>query len=360
MRVYNIAVLPGDGIGKDVIAEGVKALTTVAEVHGGFRLEMRQFPWSCEYRLQHGRMMPDDGLKILANFQAIYFGAGGFPGVPDDISLWEFLMPIRKGFDLYANVRPVKLLAGIPGPLRTTAPIDMICVRENTEGEYVACGGREYVGTPHEIALQTSVFSRRGTERIVRYAFEMALKRRRLDGRRPKVTSATKSNALQYSMVFWDEVFADVSKDYPQVDSEKQHVDALAARMVTKPESLDVIVASNLFADILSDLGGAIQGSLGIPPGANLNPERKYPSLFEPIHGSAPDIAGKGIANPIAAIWAGALMLDFIGESASADLLMRGVESVTGARQVLTPDLGGTATTWDVGAAICAAVRALR
>lgn len=358
MNVYRVALLPGDGIGRDVIEEGIKTLRVVSEVHGGFRLETEQFPWSCEYRLQTGKMMPANGLRILSDFHALYFGAAGFPGVPDDVSLWEFLMPLRKGFDLWANVRPVKLLDGIPGPLRKSASdIDMVCIRENTEGEYAACGGREHVGTPHEVAIQTSVFTRHGAERVIRYAFETALKRAR-PGRRPKVTSGTKSNALQYSMVFWDEVFEQVARDYPGVDAEKNHVDALAARMVTKPESLDVMVASNLFADILSDLGGAIQGSLGIPPSGNLNVERKHPSLFEPVHGSAPDIAGKGIANPIAAIWAGAMMLEFLGEPEAANLVMRGIEKVTGSRQVLTPDLGGTATTWDMGDAIRAAIRA--
>jgi tartrate dehydrogenase/decarboxylase/D-malate dehydrogenase len=361
MNIYHIALLPGDGIGKDVIGEGIKTLDVVAEVHGGFRLESKGFPWSCEYRLHHGSMMPANALRILSDFQALYFGAAGFPGVPDNVSLWEFLMPLRKGFDLWANVRPVKLLAGIPGPLRdkTAADIDMICIRENTEGEYAACGGREHMGTAHEVAIQTGIFTRLGTERIIRYAFQTAAKRNWPNGRRPKVTSGTKSNALQYSMVFWDEVFEQVAREFPGVDAEKNHVDALAARMVTNPESLDIIVASNLFADILSDLGGAIQGSLGLPPGANLNPERLHPSLFEPVHGSAPDIAGKGIANPIAAIWAGGMMLDFLGESEAAGLLMRAVETVTASRKVLTPDLGGTATTWEMGDAIRAAVRQL-
>jgi tartrate dehydrogenase/decarboxylase/D-malate dehydrogenase len=351
MRSYKIALIPGDGIGQEVIPAGLKALQTVARSDSGFTLETESFPWGCQYYLAHGVMMPADGMETLRRFDAIYFGAVGLPAsVPDHISLWGLILPIRKAFDQYANVRPVRLLPGIPGHLRTKGAkeIDFVVIRENTEGEYSGAGGRVHAGTPQEVAIQTTIFTRAGVERIIRYAFDLARTRRK------KVTSATKSNAMQHVMVFWDEVFSAVAKDYPDVATEKWHVDALAARFVTHPQTLDVVVGSHLFGDILSDLGGALMGSLGMPASANINPERRYPSMFEPVHGSAPDIMGKGIANPIAAIWAGALMLDFLGEATAARRLRAAVESVTAAGRVLTPDLGGSAHTTDVTDAVCA------
>lgn len=357
MRHYRVALLPGDGIGQDVIAEGVETLTLLAENRGDFRLELESFDWSCAYYLQHGRMMPSDALKTLEEFDAIYLGAVGFPGVPDHESLWGMLLPIRQSFDLYVNIRPIRLLPGTEGPLRGRGAddINFVCIRENTEGEYAGVGGRLRQGAPDEVALQTSVYTRPATERIIRYAFELA----RREGRR-KVTSATKSNAQQYGMVFWDEVHAAVAAEYPDIATEKWHIDALAARFVTHPQTFDVVVASNLFGDILTDIGGALQGSLGIPPSANLHPDpatRRGPALFEPVHGSAPDIAGKGIANPIAAIWSAQLMLEYLGERDAAASLMRAIETVTAAGQVRTPDLGGRATTHEMGEAVRAAVR---
>jgi tartrate dehydrogenase/decarboxylase / D-malate dehydrogenase len=356
MRTYSVAEIPGDGIGKDVIDVGRKVLEAAQEVHGDFRLEFRTFPWSCTYYLEHGQMMPDDGLKILEAFDAIYLGAVGFPTlVPDHVSLWGLLLPIRKTFDLYVNLRPCKLLPGTRGILRDKGAedIDFVCVRENTEGEYAGVGGRVHVGTPHEVAIQGIVFTRPAVERIMRYAFELA----RREGRQ-KVTSVTKSNAMQHNMVFWDEVFGEVARDYPEIAHEQVHVDAMAARMVRNPETLEVVVASNLFADILTDLAGALQGSLGVPPSANINPDRNVPGFFEPVHGSAPDIAGQGIANPIATIWAGAMMLDYLGEQEAARRIIAAIEAVTGEGRVLTPDLGGTAKTWQVGDAVCEKLRA--
>ncbi|QBD78875.1 tartrate dehydrogenase [Ktedonosporobacter rubrisoli] len=359
MRYHRIALLPGDGIGQDVIAEGVQTLNLLASLAGDFRLETQSFDWSCEYYLQHGRMMPPEALNTLREFDAIYFGAVGFPTVPDHVSLHGMLLPIRQEFDLYVNLRPIRLLPGLEGPLRgrTTADVNFVCVRENTEGEYARSGGRIQVGTPQEVATQTAIFTRQGTERIIRYAFELA----RREGRH-KVTSATKSNALQYSMVFWDEVYSAVAAEYPDITADKWHVDALAARFVTHPQTLDVVVSSNLFGDILTDLGGALQGSLGLPPSGNIHPvaeTRRGPSLFEPVHGSAPDIAGKGIANPIGGIWSGQIMLEYLGEREAATQLMRAIEAVTAAREVLTPDLGGRATTVEVGKAIRTALRKL-
>lgn len=349
MRAFRIAVIPGDGIGIDTIHEAVEALRTVADVHGGIQLSFDHYPWGCAYYLQHGEMMPSDALRILGDYDSILFGAAGFPGVPDHISLWGLLLPIRQGFDQYINLRPVKLLPGIRGALRDKGPeeIDFVCIRENTEGEYGGVGGRVHRGTCEEVAIQTSVFTRTGVERVLRYGFELAAKRPRHE-----LVSATKSNALQYSMVFWDEVLEALKKEYPHVTCRQYHVDALAARFVTAPESLDVVVASNLFGDILTDLGGALQGSLGIPPSGNINPEGRYPSMFEPVHGSAPDITGQGIANPIAAIWAASMMLDHLGQEEAGALLLRAIERVTAAGQVVTPDLGGRATTHEVGEAI--------
>jgi len=349
MRTHRIAVIPGDGIGVDVIAEGRRVLDAAAQADGGFQLEYQEFPWSCRYYADHGRMAPPDFLAILRDFEAIYLGAVGYPGVPDHVSLWELLLPIRKTFNQYVNLRPVRLLAGVTSPLVGRGPrdIDFVCVRENTEGEYAGVGGRVQTGTPAEVAVQSGVFTRLGVERIIDYAFELARNRKR-----KKVTSATKSNALNYSMVFWDEVFAEVAQRYPDVETEKWHVDALAARFVTHPHTLDVVVASNLFADILTDLGAAIQGSMGTAASANLDPFKKNPSMFEPVHGSAPDIAGQGVANPVGAVWAGAMLLDTLGESAAAGRIMRALEDATRDGSALTRDVGGTATTSAAGEAI--------
>ena len=353
MRAYRIAVVPGDGIGVDTVNQAVETLRTVCDVHGGLKLSFDRYPWGCDHYLRHGEMMPADGLRILGDHDSILFGAAGFPTVPDHISLWGLILPIRQGFDQYINLRPVRLLPGISGPLRNKGPkdIDFLCIRENTEGEYGGVGGRVHGGTDGEVAIQTSVFTRAGVERVLRYAFELTRKRPRRE-----LVSATKSNALQYSMVFWDEVFEELKGEYPDITCHKYHVDALAARFVSAPETLDVVVASNLFGDILTDLGGALQGSLGIPPSGNINPERRYPSMFEPVHGSAPDIAGQGIANPIAAIWAASMMLDHLGHEDAGELLLRAIEAVTAEGKTLTPDLGGCATTRDVGEAIRAQV----
>lgn len=349
MATYKVAVIPGDGIGVDVIAEGRRVLDAAARADGGFDLAYTEFPWSCKHYLDKGCMAPPDFLTTLRDFDAIYLGAVGYPGVPDHVSLWELLLPIRKTFNQYVNLRPVRLLEGVTSPLvgRTSKDIDFVCVRENTEGEYAGVGGRTQVGSPAEVAIQSTVFTRLGVERIIVYAFELARNRKR-----KKVTSATKSNAMQFNMVFWDEVFEEVSKRYPDVATEKWHVDALAARFVTHPQTLDVVVGSNLFADILTDLGAAIQGSMGTAASANLDPFKKFPSMFEPVHGSAPDIAGKGIANPIGAIWAGAMLLDTLGESSAAARVMRALEDTTREGRYLTPDVGGKAKTKDVGEAI--------
>jgi tartrate dehydrogenase/decarboxylase / D-malate dehydrogenase len=353
VQTFRIAVIAGDGVGKEVIPEGLRVLRRAGEVTDRFRIETTDYPWSCEYYLANGRMMPEDGLSQLADCDAIYLGAVGFPGVPDHVSLWGLLLPIRKGFDQYVNLRPVELIEGIPGPLRDRGPgdVDILCIRENTEGEYSGLGGRSGAGTAHEIAIQTSLFTRRGVERIARYALDRARSRRK------QLASATKSNALQYTAVMWDEVVADVARDYPDVTVTPYHVDALAARFVTAPDSLDVVVGSNLFGDILTDLGGALQGSLGLPASANLNPERTHPSMFEPVHGSAPRRAGQGVANPMATVWAGKLMLDHLGEPEAAALVMDALRSVarSGPR---TRDLGGSATTIEVGTAIADAVGA--
>ena len=351
MKVYRLAVLPGDGIGPEVITESVQTLTTLATIHGGFRFDIQQFDWNTERYLREGALMPADGLAVLArgNFDGILLGPVGDPRVPDHITLWGLLLPIRQNFDQYVNLRPLRLLPGINSPLANKNPgeIDLVCIRENTEGEYAGVGGRVHQGTAEEVAIQSIVFTHKGTERIMRYAFEYA----RHHGRK-KVTSATKSNSMQYNMVFWDEVFQHVASEYPDIAHEQQLIDSLAARFVSQPESLDVVVASNLFGDILTDLGAAVSGSLGLAPSANLNPERRYPSLFQAIHGSAPDIAGKGISNPIASIWSGQLLLDFLEEHEAATMLMRAIEGVLASGKVRTPDLGGTATTRQVGEAI--------
>ncbi len=357
MNTYPVAVIPGDGIGVDVVKEGVRVLDALGSAAGTYKLDYRWLDWSTERYLSQGSYMPDDWQKVLEPFQTIYFGAVGWPAkVPDHISLWGLLLPMRKAFDQYANVRPVRLLPGLQGRLSGKGPehIDFVCVRENTEGEYSGVGGRVHRGTPHEVALQEIVFTRMGTERIVRYAFELA----RQQGRK-SVQSVTKSNAMQFSAVFWDEVVDEVAREFPDIRTDRYLVDAMAARFVTHPESLEVVVASNLFADILTDLGGAIQGSMGMPPSANINPTRAKPSLFEPVHGSAPDIAGKGVANPLGTIWAGQMMLDFLGEKESAALLMQAIEAVTAEGRTLTPDLGGSATTTQVADAVIHHLRRL-
>jgi tartrate dehydrogenase/decarboxylase/D-malate dehydrogenase len=351
-RSYQIAIIAGDGIGKEVIPAGLAAIEAATR-NSGLSIQFTELPWGCDYYLSHGRMMDADGFERAATFDAIYLGAIGSPAVPDHIAVWDLLLPLRQRFQQYVNLRPMRLLRGLSSPLanRSAADIDMICVRENSEGEYAGLGGRIHIGTPHEVAEQTGLFTRQGIERILRYGFEVASRRpRRL------LASATKSNALRHSMVLWDEVAEIVRKDYPTVDYRKYHVDAIAARMVTHPASLDVIVASNLFGDILTDIGSAISGSLGIAPGANINPERQYPSMFEPIHGSAPDIAGKGIANPIGAIWAGAMMLDHLGHRDVHDRILGAVERVVASGTIRTPDLGGTATTKQLADAIVGAI----
>ena len=356
MRSYSVAVIPGDGIGKDVIGAGLRVMQAAQEIHGGVRLECETFPWSCGYYLEHGRMMPEDGIKTLAGFDAIYLGAVGFPKlVPDHVSLWGLLLPIRKEFDLYVNLRPCRLLPGLQGILRgkTSDDINFVILRENTEGAYSGVGGRVHVGSEHEVAIQSIVFTRNAVERIMRQGFQLA----RRDGRK-KVTSVTKSNSMQHSQVFWDEVFDAVARDFPEIQAEQVHVDAMAARMVRNPESLDVVVASNLFGDILTDLGAAFQGSLGLAPSANMNPDKQVPAFFEPVHGSAPDIHGRGIANPIAAIWAGSMMLDYLSEKELSAQVLAAIEAVTAEGRTLTPDLGGTATTDQVADAVIEKLRA--
>ena len=346
-RSYQIGVIAGDGIGREVIPAGLAALEGATK-GTGVSLAFTDLPWGCDYYLKHGRMMDEDGFDRAASFDAIYLGAIGSPSVPDHIAVWDLLLPLRQRFQQYVNLRPMRLLPGLVSPLanRGAADIDMVCVRENTEGEYAGVG-RIHVGTAHEVAEQTGLFTRTGVERILRFGFETARKRPR-----KLLASATKSNALRHSMVFWDEVAEIVRQDYPDVEYRKYHVDAIAARMVTHPATLDVIVASNLFGDILTDIGSAISGSLGIAPGANINPEKKFPSMFEPIHGSAPDIAGKGIANPIGAIWAGAMMLDHLGHRDVHDTIIGAVERVVSSGKVRTPDLGGKATTKEMADAV--------
>jgi tartrate dehydrogenase/decarboxylase/D-malate dehydrogenase len=343
---FRIAVIAGDGIGREVIPAGMAAMEAACGREVG--LSFTEFPWGCDFYKAHGRMLDEDGFEQLAKFDAIYLGALGAPGVPDGISA-ALILAIRQRFDQYVNLRPMRLLAGLTSPLanRSAADIDMVCVRENSEGEYSGVGGRIHRGTKHEVAQQVGVFTRNGIERIIRYGFEIASKRPR-----KMLASATKSNALTHSMVMWDEIAEIVAKEYPGVEYRKYHVDALAARMITHPQTLDVMVTSNLFGDILTDIGSAISGSLGIAPGANINPGRTFPSMFEPIHGSAPDIMGKGIANPIGAVWAGALMLDHLGRRDLHDRIVHAIERVVASGKVRTPDLGGSSTTADVSAAI--------
>ncbi|WP_037086083.1 tartrate dehydrogenase [Neorhizobium vignae] len=322
MKSYRIAMIPGDGIGRDMTAAAWSVLQKGAKAHG-FALEGTEYPWSCAFYKETGAMMPADGIETLRSFDAILLGAVGWPAeVPDSVSLHGLLLPIRKSFVQYANIRPHRLLAGVEGPLKATA-FDILCIRENTEGEYSGAGGRIHQGTVDEVAVETSIFTRKGVERILRFAFEQAR------SRRGKLASVTKSNAQKYSMVFWDDVTRQLSAEYPEVEVTSYHIDAMAARMVMAPETLDVVVASNLFGDILTDLGAAIQGGLGFAASANINPERNAPSMFEPVHGSAPDIAHLGIANPIATVWSGAMMLDHLGEKDAASAVMTALEAVT-------------------------------
>ena len=345
MQTHKIAVVAGDGIGPEVIAEGVKVLNAVAALDGSFRFDFTHYPWGCEYYQQTGKMMADDGMERLAESDAIFLGAVGAPGVPDHISLWDLLLRIRKGFDQYVNLRPVKLLKGAPCPLKDAKPedIDMLFIRENSEGEYAGSGSWLYKGKPNEVVIQDGVFSRQGCERIIRYAFETA----KALGK--SVTSISKANALNYSMVFWDQIFAEVSKEYPEVETHSYLVDAASMFMVKDPKRFQVVVTSNLFGDILTDLGAAIAGGMGLAAGANLNPERKFPSMFEPIHGSAPDIAGKQLSNPLATVWSAAQMLEFFGYQKWADRLIEIIEEMLVEKKVLTPDLGGNAKTSQVG-----------
>jgi len=351
MQTYSIANIPGDGIGKEVLPEGVRVLEAAAAACG-FGLKWQGFDWSCETYKATGAMMPEDGIDRLSQHDAIFLGAVGFPGVPDHISLWGLLIPIRRQFDQYVNLRPVRLLPGVRCPLRDKQPgdVDFWVVRENTEGEYSSIGGRMGTGED-EVVLQTAVFTRKGTDRIMRYAFDLA---RRLG--RPHVSSATKSNGLYYSMPFWDERFAAISAEYPEVATDIHHIDIMAARFVMKPEQFDVVVGSTLFGDILSDLGPGCTGTIAVAPSANLNPERRFPSMFEPVHGSAPDIAGRRIADPIGQIWAGAMMLDHLGQPEAAALVLRAIEATLSRGEGLTPDLGGSGTTDELGRAIAAEV----
>ena len=351
-KTYTISAIPGDGIGREVVPEGMRVLEAAGR-RFGFGLKWREFDWSCERYAKTGSMMPADGLDQLRRSDAVFLGAVGFPGVPDHVSLWGLLIPIRRGFKQYVNLRPIRLLAGVDSPLKDRKPgeIDFYVVRENNEGEYSEIGGRLYVGTDLEMAMQQTVFTRRGCDRIMRFAFELAMKRKK------HVTSATKSNGIIHTMPYWDERFAAIAKEYPGVKTDQYHIDILTAHFVRHPDWFDVVVGSNLFGDILSDLGPAVVGSIGIAPSANINPERELPSMFEPVHGSAPDIYGKAIANPIGQIWSGAMMLDHLGESAAAAAIEAAIARVLAdPKAPKTPDLGGKARTSELGDAIAAAL----
>ena len=348
--MVEIGVIGGDGIGPEVVRAGMQVLEAAASDDPSLELGFTEFPWGCEYYLEHGRMMPEDGLDTLAACDEIYLGAVGWPTVPDHLSLWGLLLPIRRTFDQYVNLRPARLLRGVKSPLAEPNNLDITVVRENTEGEYSDSGGRVYRGTPHEIAVQESIFTRRGVERIIRYAFEEAKARRGL------LVGATKSNGISVTMPFFDEIFREISSDYPEVEASLMHADALAARLVLAPHSFDVVVGSNLFGDLLSEVTAAIAGAIGIAPSANLNPEGTYPSLFEPIHGSAPDIAGQGAANPSGAIWAGAMMLDHAGFPDAGARILSALEE-TLASGTKTSDLGGTATTDEMADAVVQRLR---
>jgi tartrate dehydrogenase/decarboxylase/D-malate dehydrogenase len=349
VTTYRIAVIPGDGIGTEVIPPTLRALDTLAS-RGGFSFAYDEFDWSCARYQATGAMMPADGLARIAGHDAILLGAVGWPGVPDHVSLWGLLIPIRRRFRQYVNLRPVKVMPGLPGPLRESSTVDLVIVRENVEGEYSEIGGRQNRGFPDELAVQEAVFTRAGVTRVVDYAFELA------GTRSGRLTSATKSNGIVHTMPFWDEIVRERAAGFPDVTWRQEHIDALAAKLVLRPGDFDVIVASNLFGDILSDLAAAIAGSIGIAPAANLNPEREFPSMFEPVHGSAPDIAGKGVANPVGALWSAAMMLDHLGRPESSTALLHAIETVLADGTTRTPDLGGTASTTDFADAVLAAL----
>ncbi len=347
MKTFNIAVIAGDGIGKEVVPEGIRVLEAAGS-RFGFKFNWCDFDWSCETYVKTGKMMSPDGLQQLRPFDAIFLGAVGHPSVADHVSLWGLLIPIRRAFRQYVNLRPVRLFEGIETPLVNWKPgqIDFCIVRENNEGEYSNIGGRLYEGTEDELAVQQTVFTRRGVNRAMRYAFELARKRKK------HLTSATKSNGIIHTMPFWDECFRSMAAEYPDIRTDQYHIDILTAHFVRHPDWFDVVVGSNLFGDILSDLGPAVVGSIGIAPSANLNPEKEFPSMFEPVHGSAPDIAGKGIANPIGQIWSGAMMLRHLGHSEAADAIENAIADVLAQSKVRTPDIGGSSTTKDLGTAI--------
>lgn len=345
MKNLQIALIPGDGIGPEVVDEGVKVLKAIEKLDPNLAFSFEEFPWGCEYYLEHGKMMDEDGIEKLKTFDAIYLGAVGYPGVPDHISLWDLLLRIRKEFDLYVNIRPITLLNERLTPLKdkTKEDIDFLVIRENSEGEYAGAGDWLFKGRAEEVVLQTGVFSRKGTERIIRYAYEEARKQMKT------LTSISKGNALNYSMVFWDEVFEEVGKEYPDVETYSYLVDAASLYFVSNPERFEIIVTSNLFGDILTDIGAAITGGMGLATGANVNPERKYPSMFEPVHGSAPDIAGKGIANPLATLWSVSQMMDYFKEEEWGKLILDTIKDILNETESLTPDLGGNASTSEVG-----------
>ena len=353
-KTYKIAVIAGDGIGPEVVSEGMRAAETAAKAFG-FTVGWTEFDWSCALYAKTGRMMPEDGLEQVRPFDAIYLGAVGWPSVADHVSLWGLLIPFRRSFDQYVNLRPVRLLEGVSSPLAGRRPedIDFVVVRENTEGEYSEIGGRIFAGTDREAAVQEAVFTRHGTDRILDYAFDLARKRK------GKLASATKSNGIIHSMPFWDERVEETAKSYPDVDVSSFHIDILTANFVLHPDWFDVVVGSNLFGDILSDLGPAVAGSIGIAPSANINPERHWPSMFEPVHGSAPDIAGQGIANPIAAIWSAAMMFEHLGEPEAARAIEAAIERVVaGPASAKTPDLGGSASTEECGREVAQTITA--
>jgi tartrate dehydrogenase/decarboxylase/D-malate dehydrogenase len=353
MKTYRIAVIPGDGIGNEVVPEGIRVIERAGSLFEiGF--EWEEFPWSCEYYLHKGYMAPEGGVETLEGFDAIFLGAVGHPEVPDHVSLWKLLLPIRRRMQQYVNLRPVRLLEGVVSPLagRKPADIDFIIVRENNEGEYSEMGGRMFEGTEAEIVVQESIFTRRGVDRILHYAFRLARSRPA-----KHLTSATKSNGIIHTMPYWDERFRAISQEYPDVTTDQFHIDILTAHFVNHPDWFDVVVASNLFGDILSDLGPAVAGSIGLAPSANINPEGRYPSMFEPVHGSAPDIAGRGIANPVGQIWSGAMMLEQLGHPEAARAVERAIEEVLADPSSHTPDLGGRATTRQLGQAVVDAVR---
>ena len=353
MPEYRIAAIPGDGIGAEVVAAGLEVLAALEARAPNLTFRIESFPWGSDYYRAHGRMMAEDGLARLADFDAIYFGAVGDPEVPDHVTLWGLRLAICQGFDQYANVRPARILPGVESPLAGVGEgdLDWVIVRENSEGEYAGAGGRVHQGLAEEVAVETAIFTRSGVARIMRFAFDLARTRPARH-----LTCVTKSNAQRHGMVLWDEIFAEVARDYPDVATDKVLVDAMTTRMVRDPSSLDVVVATNLHADILSDLAAALSGSLGLAPTANLNPERRFPSMFEPIHGSGFDIAGKGIANPVASFWSAAMMLDHLGEAEAGATLLGAIERALASGQAFTPDLGGNATTAQVTAAVCAAL----